>query len=82
MKLTAKERLAISLLRKLDTQQRDNALADIGRQVLANKITLRVGKLRRLKTAEDRVIEGAFGSVPKQPSRVRRPPRRGGEGQT
>lgn len=78
MKLTAKERQAINLLRKLDVKQRDLLLADIQRHVLANKITLRVGKLRRLKIPEDREVAGAFGPAPK-PHRGRRPPHSKGE---
>lgn len=65
-KLTAKERQAISLLRKLDVRQRDKVLEDIERHVLANKITLKVGKLRRLKIPDDRAVAGAFGSTPKK----------------
>lgn len=64
MKLTLRERKAIELLRMLDSRQRNETLATIERQVTANRITARVGKLRRLRIVDDRKIVKAFGTAP------------------
>lgn len=64
MKLTAKERKALELLRQLDTRQRDEVLARMQREIAANQITARVGKLRRLKVVEDKKVIKAFGTAP------------------
>lgn len=64
MKLTAKERKAIELLRQLDVRQRDELLARIERELAANKITARVGKVRRLRIIEDKKVVKAFGTAP------------------
>jgi len=64
MKLTAKERRAIEMLRQLDTRQRDEALSRLQREVAANGITARVGKLRRLRIVDDKKIVKAFGTAP------------------
>ena len=64
MKLTYIERKAIEMLRQLDEQQRSQLLEYMGRQLIANSVTTRVGSLRRLKTAPDRNIEKAYGAAP------------------
>lgn len=64
MKLTAKERKAIEMLRTLDGKQRDEILGQMKRQIAANQITARVGKLRKLKIVEDKKIVKAFGTAP------------------
>lgn len=64
MKLTAKERKAIDLLRRLDGPQREEMLNRMSRQVLANEIVVRAARVRQLKVAPDRKVEQAFGSVP------------------
>lgn len=67
MKLTAKEREALGLLRELDAQQRDLLLSKLRRAAEAQRITLRVGRragaLRQVRTVEDHKIIGAYGSV-------------------
>lgn len=64
MKLTAKERRAVELLRELDAQQRSETLRHIERQVLANRLVTRVVKIRRLKIPTNKKIETAFGPAP------------------
>lgn len=73
MKLTPKERAALSMLRRLDERQRAELLGQIRRQLLANRITARVGRLRRLKIVGNEKIEKAFG-----PASAWRPKKRRG----
>lgn len=62
MKLTAKERArAVELLGKLDARQREKLLKTMERQVLANDITKRVGKMRRLEIVDDKKIVKHYG---------------------
>lgn len=69
MKLTEKEREALSMLRALDGQQRDELLAQIRRASLANNIVSKVarkaGALKRIRTAPDYRIVKAFGTLPR-----------------
>lgn len=74
MKLTAKERAALEMMRQLDARQRDTIIAGIRRELLANNITARIGKMRKLKFVTDRRVEGTFGLVPKKPPRRRAKP--------
>lgn len=75
MKLTDKERKAVTTLRALDAQQRDSLLAHIQRAALANDIVTRAGRragaLKRIRTTPDHKIVKAFGLLP-----VRRGPNR------
>lgn len=68
MKLTAKEREALAMLRSLDAQQRDALLSEIRRVSLANQIVTNVGRrtgaLKRVKTTPDHKIVKAFGTLP------------------
>lgn len=69
MKLTAKERDALGMLRELDVQQRDKIMGDIKRAALANRVITKVARStgalkRRLRTAEDHKIVKAFGTLP------------------
>jgi len=64
MKLSAKEKKAIDLLRELDAQQRDKLLEEMRHQVLAKRITAKIAKVRHLRTVDDRKIERAFGAPP------------------
>lgn len=64
MKLTNKEKQTIGKLRKLDVIQRDRLLARIDRTLLANQISERTGKVKRLKPAADHQVIRAFGHVP------------------
>lgn len=64
MKLSAKERLAVEMMRKLDTRQREKILGNMERQVQANAITKRVGRLRKLQIVDDKKIVKHFGHVP------------------
>lgn len=52
------------MMRKLDTRQREKILGDMERQVVANAITKRVGRLRKLQIVDDRKIVKAFGKTP------------------
>lgn len=61
MKLNPEEEKAITALRLLDQQQRDNIIAYINRQVLANKITERVAGMPAIVTVSDRKVARAFG---------------------
>lgn len=63
-KLTAQEREAVEMLRQLDARQRHDFLGAIKRQIVANRITTRVGKLRKLRIVDDRKIVRAFGAAP------------------
>lgn len=65
MKLTNKERAALAELRELDAQQRDKLLADIHSTALANRITGKAGRIKRVRTAEDHRVVKAFGLVPR-----------------
>lgn len=68
MKLTAKEREALAMLRELDAQQRNALLAKIRRAALANRIVVRAGRsagaLRQVRTVQDHKIVKAFGTLP------------------
>lgn len=64
MKLTVKEKRAVELLRKLDAQQRDEVLAKIRTQVTANRITVRIGQLKRLSVKGNKRVEQNFGTAP------------------
>lgn len=64
MKLTAKQREAIDKLWKLDVQQRDRILDRVERTLMANQITQRVGKLRKVHPAHDHKVAKAYGRVP------------------
>lgn len=64
MKLSEKERKAVALLRKLHQRQRDELLGRMERQVIANRVAIRVGKLRQLKIPADSKIAKAFGKAP------------------
>lgn len=70
MKLTAKEREALGLLRELDQQQRDKLLAGIRRAALANRVIAKVGRkvgaLKKVRPVPDHKIVRAFGSIPLQ----------------
>lgn len=74
MKYTAKVRIAVGKLLKLDVQQRDKILADIDRADLANRVIAKAGKLKRVRSVENHKIVKAFGSAPKS---KKRPARRG-----
>ena len=63
MKLSDNERKTVAMLRLLDISQREQLLADMERQVIANNVSVRVGKLRKLRIPADKRIEEAFGSV-------------------
>lgn len=52
------------MMRKLDTRQREKILKNMEHQVLANAITKRVGRLRKLQIVDDKKIEKAFGALP------------------
>lgn len=74
MKLTAKEREALSNLRELDSQEREKLMADIHRAALANRIVLKAarkaGSVRnKLRTVADHKIVKAFGTLPKKTRR-------------
>jgi len=73
MKLTEHEKEAVALLRKLDERQREKLLARMQREVLANSLITRVGKLSKLEITSDRKIERAYGVVPTWRSK-RKPP--------
>lgn len=68
MKLTAKEREALDMLRELDQQQRDKLLAQIRRAALANRIVAQAGRkanaLKKVRTVPDHRVVGAFGTLP------------------
>ena len=70
MRLTAKEREALAMLRELDAQQRNRLLAAIRRAAMANRIIIRAGRqagaLQRIRPAPDYKIVRAFGTVPKK----------------
>lgn len=73
MKLTGKEKEALSLLRALDAQQRDRLLAQIQRAVLSNTITKKAGGLKKVQPVADHKIVKAFGKAP--PWRPKKEPR-------
>lgn len=64
MKLSAKEKKLIDVLRDLDAQQRDKFLDSMRRQVIANRITAKIAGVRQLRIVDDRKIERAFGAAP------------------
>lgn len=64
MKLTAKEKTALTLFRELHARQRDKLLAQMERQVLANQITERVSGTK-LDIVDDKKIEKSYGTAPK-----------------
>lgn len=64
MKLSKKETLAVSMLRKLDGPQRENILAEIHRTVIANQITKKAGGLKKVMPVLDHKIIKAYGKVP------------------
>lgn len=61
MKLTAKERDTIEMFRQLDSRQREELLGTMQRQLLANRITVRVGGLRKMKIVDNGTIEKHYG---------------------
>lgn len=56
MKLSDKERKAITMLRQLQAGQRDELLAQMERAVIANRVSIRVGRLRRLKITPNKKV--------------------------
>jgi hypothetical protein len=68
MKLTAKEREALDMLRELDVQQRDKLLGQIRRAALAHRIVAKVGKkagaLKKVRTVPDHKVIRAYGTLP------------------
>lgn len=68
MKLTDREKMAIAMLRALDSEQRNKLLADIKRVALANKIITQAGRkagaLKRVRSTPDHKVVGAFGTLP------------------
>lgn len=69
MKLTPKERDALEMLRQLDSRQRDEMLGEMQRQLLANRITTRVGGMRRLKIVDNSQIEKHYGAPTWRPKK-------------
>lgn len=73
MKLTDRERLAVTQLRSLDAQQRNKLLNDIKRAALTNRIITQAGRkagaLKQLRPAPDHKIVRAFGLLPKSRAR-------------
>lgn len=69
MKLTNKEKEALSMLRKLDAPQRDRILAGIERTLIANRISERAGKLKKVKPVADHKIVRAYGMPNWKPGR-------------
>jgi hypothetical protein len=72
MKLTGKERDAVTLLRELDQQQRDKLLAQIRRAAVANRVIAKAGRkagaLKKVRPVPDHKIVRAFGTLPKRKS--------------
>lgn len=64
MKLSDKERKAVAMLRQLHAHQQEELLATIERHVIANRISIRVGKLRKLKPPTNQKVAKAFGNTP------------------
>lgn len=64
MKLSNKQRDALNKLWRLDAPQRDRILARVERTLMANQITARVGKLRKVSPVLDHKITKAYGKVP------------------
>ena len=68
MKLTDKERLAVSMLRALDAQQRNKLLSDIRRAALANQAIMKAGRkagaLKKISPVANHRIVKAFGTLP------------------
>lgn len=80
MKLSDKERKAVAMMRLLHSVQREDLLALMERQVVANRIanrvTMRVGQLSRLKITANQKVAKAFGKAPR-PATRRKPKREG-----
>lgn len=70
MKLSERQRKALAMMRLLHVHQQEELLADMERQVIANRVSIRVGKLRKLKIPADRKIEKAFGAAPRLMKRL------------
>lgn len=64
VKLSNTERKAVTMLRLLQIPQREELLAQMERQVIANRISVRVGGLRKLRIPSDKKIERAYGTPP------------------
>lgn len=68
MKLTDTQRRALAMLRLLHIHQQQDLLAEMERQVVANRIanrlTMSAGKLRKLKIPADTKVARAFGAAP------------------
>lgn len=64
MKLSDKERTAVAMMRLLDTRQREELLAGMELQVIANRVAMRLGKIRKLKIPADLKVVKAYGSAP------------------
>lgn len=62
------------MMRQLDTAQRDKIVQRMQRELAANDITRRVGKVRRLRIVDDIRVEGTYGlpKPKKAPGRKRR----------
>lgn len=65
MKLSDQERKALAMIRQLHSRQREKLIGQLESQVIANRVSRRVGQLRKLKIPEDRKVEKAFGGVPR-----------------
>lgn len=64
MKLAVWEKRALNLLRRLDVQQRETCIGHIWRAVLANEITTRAGKIKKLRTVEEHRVVKFCGVAP------------------
>lgn len=64
MKVTVLEKAVLRMLRELDVQQRDAIVGQLRVAVLANKVTLRIGRLKRVRPVTNRTVAKAFGYAP------------------
>lgn len=64
MKLTAKEKRAVAILRRLDSGQRDHFIRAMRAAAQANEVIMRAGAIKRLQPIAESYREKAFGVPP------------------
>jgi hypothetical protein len=73
VKLKENERKAVAMLRLMDGLQRKELTDKMEAQVIANRVSMRIGGIRKLRIPVDLKIEDAFGEAPHVKPRKRKP---------
>ncbi len=58
------EKAVLRMLRDLDVRQRDEIVKELRVAVLANKVTMRIASMKKMRTVTNRTVDKAFGAAP------------------